>query len=142
MRTYTVEQVAKLLNANAETVRRWIRSGKLRANMSSRKGGNVISEDGLNSFLAATPKYAGFVGVVAALSAVTALGIMSAAAAKGSDAEKVKGDLQEKISQNNASIDSKRQMIERLKAEIDACEEQNKEYFAALDVIKKCEGGN
>lgn len=51
MKTYTVAQVAELLSVYPETVRRWIRGGDLKAEQSSRKGGNVISEESLREFL-------------------------------------------------------------------------------------------
>lgn len=59
MNTYTVKEIADMLKTNPETVRRWIRLGKLEADQSSRKGGNVVSEQSLNEFLKTTPKYAG-----------------------------------------------------------------------------------
>lgn len=59
MKTYNVKEVAKMLNISEETVRRWIRSGKLKANMDSRKGGSVITENMLREFVKRTPKYAG-----------------------------------------------------------------------------------
>ena len=43
MASYTVKQIADMLNTNEETVRRWIRSGKLDATWVSKKSGNVIS---------------------------------------------------------------------------------------------------
>lgn len=51
MKTYTVAQVAELLSVYPETVRRWIRGGDLKADQTSRKGGNVISEESLHEFL-------------------------------------------------------------------------------------------
>jgi len=61
MKTYTVKEIAEMLQIDPETVRRWIRQGKLQAEQSSRKEGNVISEQRLQTFLAQTPKYAGMV---------------------------------------------------------------------------------
>lgn len=57
MMTYSVAHVANGLNVNEETVRRWIRSGKLKSTMSSRKVGCVISEQELLEFMEANPKY-------------------------------------------------------------------------------------
>ena len=73
MKEYTVKQIAEMLNTNPETVRRWIRSGKLSAKQDSKKSGNVISSDSLQSFLQSAPKYAGMVaaGSVAAFGAAT-----------------------------------------------------------------------
>lgn len=57
MGTYTVKEIAEKLNTNPETVRRWIRSGKLKAEQSSRKEGNVISEEELQKFISVSPKF-------------------------------------------------------------------------------------
>lgn len=51
MKTYSVEAIALLLNVNNETVRRWVRSGKLKASMTSKKSGYIIEERDLNEFL-------------------------------------------------------------------------------------------
>lgn len=58
MDTYSVKEIADMLNTNPETVRRWIRSGKLEAIQESRKGGNVVTKSMLDAFLK-TYKYAG-----------------------------------------------------------------------------------
>lgn len=57
MKTYTVNQIAEILNINPETVRRWIRSKKLQAVQTSKKVGNIVSESELQRFLKETPKY-------------------------------------------------------------------------------------
>ena len=51
MRTYTVKEIAELLGTNPETVRRWIRDGKLQAVTNSKKKGEnkVILEGALNA---------------------------------------------------------------------------------------------
>ena len=59
MDTYSVKDIADMLNTNPETVRRWIRSGKLEAIQKSRKGGNVVTKSMLDAFLKTSPKYAG-----------------------------------------------------------------------------------
>lgn len=58
MGTFTVKQVAKMLCVDPETVRRWIRQGKLVAVQESRKDGNVISTEALDKFCRKYPKYA------------------------------------------------------------------------------------
>jgi len=58
MNSYSVKQIAAMLNTNPETVRRWIRLGRLPALKDSRKEGNVVSESALNEFLSKSPKYA------------------------------------------------------------------------------------
>ena len=42
--TYNVKQIAEMLNTQPETVRRWIRSGKLYAEKASRKDDHVVTE--------------------------------------------------------------------------------------------------
>ncbi len=66
MKTYSVKEIAGLLNTNPETVRRWIRSGKLNATILSRKDGHVVSEDVLYKFLKSKSKYAAFAAAMAA----------------------------------------------------------------------------
>lgn len=77
MDTYSVKEIADMLNTNPETVRRWIRSGKLEAIQESRKGGNVVTKSMLDAFLKTSPKYAGIAGGLLASS----VGITTATAA-------------------------------------------------------------
>ena len=63
MKTYSVAEIAKLLNVNKETVRRWIRSGQLKSTMKSKRDGNVIDELDLFEFVQTKPKYRNMVGV-------------------------------------------------------------------------------
>lgn len=60
MKTYSVKEIADLLGTSQETVRRWIRDGKLQAVDDSKKKGEnkVILESALKSFIDASPKYA------------------------------------------------------------------------------------
>lgn len=57
MKAYNVKQVAEMLDTNPETVRRWVRSNKLKADKVSKKDGLVIMESDLQRFLKAKPKY-------------------------------------------------------------------------------------
>ena len=57
MKSYSVKQIAEIMGTNPETVRRWIRDGKLKAVQSSRKGGNVVKEADLERFGKTMPKY-------------------------------------------------------------------------------------
>ena len=63
MKTYNVAEIAKLLNVNKETVRRWIRSGQLKSTKKSKKDGNVIDELDLFEFVQTKPKYRNMAGV-------------------------------------------------------------------------------
>ena len=58
MKSYTVKEISELLETNPETVRRWIRDGRLLADQASKKEGNVISEAAFSTFLDKTPKCA------------------------------------------------------------------------------------
>ena len=58
MKTYSVKEIAEMLNANPETVRRWIRDKKLDATIESKKGGHMVYEAALYEFLKSSPKYA------------------------------------------------------------------------------------
>ena len=63
MKTYNVAEIAKLLNVNKETVRRWIRSGQLKSTKKSKRDGNVIDELDLFEFVQTKPKYRNMMGV-------------------------------------------------------------------------------
>ena len=45
MKMYSVKEISEMLDANPETVRRWIRAGKLKADQYSRKDGNMVQEE-------------------------------------------------------------------------------------------------
>lgn len=57
MRKYSVTEIAKLLNVNEETIRRWIRFEGLKATQTSKKTGNIIDESDLYEFIQMKPKY-------------------------------------------------------------------------------------
>ena len=57
MKSFSVYQVSQMLDTNQETIRRWIRSGSLKASKSSRKGGYEIEPTTLTDFLREHPKY-------------------------------------------------------------------------------------
>lgn len=133
MKTYTVKQIAEMLNTNPETVRRWIRDKKLNAEQSSRKDGNIITEEELQRFLKATPKYALRAGAgAAAAMLVPGIGIPLAIAAwLSSNAlsqekddlriipEDMKQFLRQSIQEHEANINRKQETIQQLQAEID-----------------------
>lgn len=58
METYSVKEIAEMLNTNPETVRRWIRDKKLEASIESKRCGHIVYESALREFLRASPKYA------------------------------------------------------------------------------------
>ena len=57
MKAYTIEQISSALSVNSETVRRWVRSGKLVAERASMKEVFKIRESDLEIFLTNNPKY-------------------------------------------------------------------------------------
>ena len=135
MDTYSVKQIADMLNTQPETVRRWIRNGKLYAEKASRKEGHVVTEKALKAFLKSSPKYAGYkVGLVgaAALAPVVALpavgGIVAAYMAASKKAKESGGEsfskedirryLNEEIERRNQAISQKLLMIEQIQKEI------------------------
>ena len=129
MDTYTVKEVAKMMNTSEETVRRWIRSGKLKANMDSRKKGSVITDAMLREFTRNTHKYAAALanpigGIVAAstllLGTFVAKNIEKGEAIKNStvDSEKIKKILKENLVTVNANIKNKKKAIAQLEQEI------------------------
>ena len=48
---YFVEDIANILEVNSETVRRWIRSGKLKAKAESKRSGYRIAHEDLKEFV-------------------------------------------------------------------------------------------
>ncbi len=103
MASYSVKDVANLLGTSEETVRRWIRSGKLEATKHSNKEGSVISQNNLTRFAQETPKYA---GAIAGAAAGTVGGIAVAATLLLGSA------IVDEIGIRDANIDSKE--VERL----------------------------
>ena len=150
MDTYNVKQIADMLNTQPETVRRWIRSGKLYAEKASRKDGHVVTESDLNKFLKSSPKYAsmagGLIGVAAALPVAVVGGIAAtylAAAKKAKEngdesfsKEDVTRYLQEEIERRNQSINQKVATIEQLQREITNDHQQITECNFVLAQLK------
>ncbi len=153
MKTYNVTEIAELLNTNPETVRRWIRSGKLEAKQGSRKEGNVITQAMLDSFLKTTPKYAAMVagGMIAGpLVGITTLaaGVMAGAltdkALKDRDALKnakiapseLKKLLYEEIRKSEMLISGKKKSIRQLEKEIETEQQRIDETKKLIDAIE------
>ena len=134
--TYNVKQIAEMLNTQPETVRRWIRSGKLYAEKASRKDGHVVTECDLNKFLKSSPKYAGMAGgLVGAAMMMPVVGGIAATYLAAAKKAKETGDesfskedvtryLQEEIERRNQSINQKLSTIEQLQREITADQQQ------------------
>lgn len=144
MKDYNVQQVSKLLKTNPETVRRWIRAGKLKAVQDSRKGGNIISEESLMKFMRETPKYAGLVASIFAPTAVAlpiAIGSLMGSvmsAIYGQKKAKVTSDyienyLKKEVERCEKSVAQKKKTIEQLQSEILSDEKQIESYKFALN---------
>ncbi|WP_066647661.1 MULTISPECIES: helix-turn-helix domain-containing protein [Clostridia] len=151
MKTYTVKEVAEMLDTNPETVRRWIRSGKLKAEKSSRKDGNVIQEDDLYKYLRGTSKYAGVAAgmvlgspllAVTSLIATAGVGVVAALASAGLKknnenieifSDDVKKTLEDNISESKKIIESKKSAISELQAEINREQQKIEDCNLALE---------
>ena len=151
MKMYSVKDVADMLNTNPETVRRWIRAGKLKADQTSRKDGNMVREDDLYKYLRSTTKYAAIAtGLVAAnpfLALNTAVGagvfgaIVASFVAKppknGREArilsDDVKRTLKKNITESEETIERKKAAIAELQAEINKEQQQIRDYETALE---------
>ena len=150
MDTYTVKEVAKMMNTSEETVRRWIRSGKLKASMDSRKEGSVITEAMLKEFVKTTPKYAtAFAAPVGGLVAASALllgTIITKNVDKGEaikhskiNSNEVEQLLIEQKTASRGLIKSKKQMLKQLEKEIKIEEEKIHNIDYLLNELRKGE---
>lgn len=150
MESYNVKDVAKLLGTSEETVRRWIRSGKLKASMDSRKEGSVITEAMLKEFVKTTPKYAtAFAAPVGGLVAASALllgTIITKNVDKGEaikhskiNSNEVEQLLIEQKTASRGLIKSKKQMLKQLEKEIKIEEEKIHNIDYLLNELRKGE---
>lgn len=156
METYSVKQIADMLNTKPETVRRWIRTGKLKAEQLSRKDGNVVTEGDLNKFLKSSPKYAGLIAgaamssIAAPIAAIPlAGGIVAtylATSKKARDSvnssfsgEDVKKYLKEEIARRDNSIKQKLKTIEQIQQEIASDQQQISECKFVLTQLEEKE---
>ena len=149
MKTYSVKQIADLLETNPETIRLWIRDGKLKAVQISRKDGNIITEAELQRFLKATPKYlpkftAGITTLSPAIGIATLAGGIIAGAVMGYLDEKKETDirilpedfkkyLEEIIVKLQKTANQKRDLIKQTESEISEIEKRIEQYRYMLD---------
>lgn len=86
MRTYTVNDVAQMLDVDQETVRRWIRRGKLEAEGTDTSQGvpKKVTDDSLMTFASSNKKYsdriAGALSQAASLTGMAVAGVAAGAA--------------------------------------------------------------
>ena len=126
MQEYTVKQISEMLHTNPETVRRWIRTGKLKATQNSKKNGNIIT----------MPKYAAMLmtlPVAASASSISfSTGILLSSLINlftihnnhHVTPKEVKHYIQNEITKSTDTIERKKELINRLQLELK--EEQNK----------------
>lgn len=141
---YTVKQIANMLKTNEETVRRWIRSGKLDATLVSKKGGNIITSDAFNKFIKQTPKYAhmlssSFANSPFAFSAVVG-GLLGGVFAflddkknKTISANDIEAFLRLKIASHEKQLIKKTTQLEKLQDEIEDEKQNFEKYKYALE---------
>jgi len=145
MKTYSVKQIAELLETNPETVRRWIRNKKLKAVQVSRKGGNVISEDDLKRFLSSTPKYLSKlsstigIGTFPVLTGGAILSCISSIIYEKNQLdllvspEELRRNIQESIQKLNCTIMQKQALIRQTEVEIEEIQRQIGQLVALLN---------
>ena len=151
MKTYSVKQIAEILNTNPETVRRWIRDDKLKAVQLSRKGGNTITEAEFERFIKSTPKYFSKLTASVGFTAVSSIagfgalagGIVASALLGYFEGrsnidvrvrpEDFKEYLQKDISKLNGTILQKQALIRQTEAEITEISKQIQQYTYLLD---------
>lgn len=149
MKTYSVKEIAEMLNTNPETVRRWIRDKKLDATIESKKGGHIIYEAALQEFLRSSPKYASIaktsIAGAAVLSTVVVGGLV--AAQKLIDLDQLKKAristqdiilfLQGEIQKSHDAIKSKEVTIHQLQKQIATDQSQISEYQKLIDSLTR-----
>ena len=149
MKTYSVKEIAEMLNTNPETVRRWIRDKKLDATIESKKGGHIIYEAALQEFLRSSPKYASIaktsIAGAAVLSTVVVGGLV--AAQKLVDLDQLKKAristqdvilfLQGEIQKSQDAIKSKEATSHQLQKQIAADQSQTSEYQKLIDSLSR-----
>ena len=131
MKSYSVKELSALLHTNPETVRRWIRAGKLRSQQTPTKGENIILESDLMTFVQSHPKYASFItGATIGTAVSSPFTAIAAAIASGALIELIKAYLDEK--DDNRRI-SKAELLAILQG---AIAEKEKEYNEHSDAVE------
>lgn len=151
MKTYSVKEIAEMLNTNPETVRRWIRDKKLDATIESKKGGHIVYEAALQEFLRSSPKYAATAKASLAGAAVmSTVMVGELIAQKLIDAEQLKKVrisnkdvihfLQGEIQKCLDAIKTKEETIHQLQKQIEADRSQITEFQKLIDNLSIEEG--
>lgn len=150
MNTYSVKEIADMLSTNPETVRRWIRKGKLKAVQTSKKTGNVVDKSELERFLKARPKYSRNYAAIVNMGKMTPIAgvvigtgiILSSISAFCAEKDKAgvhvtEDELRSFISTEKerikSSIKEKEELISHFENEINSMSEQLKTYDSLLE---------
>lgn len=144
MKSYTVQEIADTLKTNPETVRRWIRTGKLSSTIKSTKIGHVITEDSLNKFIRETPKYAtllagSVVTSPVALSLVVGgligglVGTVMANDKKEIGKDDVKKSIERQIADCEKRISDNKRKLEQMQSKIEDDEKNLQQFKYALE---------
>lgn len=153
MKNYSVKDISEALGTNQETVRRWIRTGKLKASQNSKKDGNEISEKSLIDFLETSPKYfqaakgssllsgilAGIVPGSSPILATLLTGNILNAEVFGNgqvNPKSIVKTISDLISEAEMSIDKKRQEIKQLNQEIHEEEKRISDLKSVLEGLR------
>lgn len=150
MKTYSVKEIAEMLNTNSETVRRWIRDKKLDATIESKKGGHIVYEAALHEFLKSSPKYAAaakasLAGAVVGAAVLPSVMVGGLVAQKLIDAEQLKkarisnkdviNFLRGEIQRYTEAIKAKEDTIYQLQKQIEADQSQIAEFQKLIDSL-------
>lgn len=150
MKTYSVKEIAEMLNTNPETVRRWIRDKKLDATIESKKGGHIVYEAALHEFLKSSPKYAAaakasLAGAVVGAAVLPTVMVGGLVAQKLIDAEQLKkarisnkdviNFLRGEIQRYTEAIKAKEDTIHQLQKQIEADQSQITEFQKLIDSL-------
>lgn len=143
MSSYTVKQIADMFKTNEETVRRWIRSGKLAATQNSKKSGNIVSSAVLDQFIKKTPKYASVVATSFAASPVAMSfivgsllgGLLALIGEKKDTISKadVEEVLKKKIVSHDKNLKIKKAELRKIQMEIEEEQQNLDKYKYALE---------
>ena len=150
MKTYSVKEIAEMLNTNPETVRRWIRDKKLDATIESKKGGHIVYEAALHEFLKSSPKYAAaakasLAGAMVGAAVLPTVMVGGLVAQKLIDAEQLKkarisnkdviNFLRGEIQRYTEAIKAKEDTLHQLQKQIEADQSQITEFQKLIDSL-------
>lgn len=147
MKSYTVKEIAEMLQVNPETVRRWIRDKKLVAQKTSNKGGNRILESELRAFLKTAPGHATSLSSLlvggAATSAIMAATYATGKVLEANELKRAKVGSKEiaifirsEIASHESLVKSKQESIRQIEKEITAEQDRIEELRAILDKVE------